>query len=128
MMSHLYFSKCFFAKTKQKKKRIFFSWKCNFCLVKTNCFSQVKQMGHIFKLFQCKNKQKKVEKIIIKTYKNCNFFIIILQIAGNKTKKWWTIVKKSKCLSYNRSRTIVPGNESCALHLIGHNKFCENIR
>ena len=46
-------------------------------------------------------------------------------------KKIWnmmktTIVKKSYMMSFIQSSVgyiIVPGNKSCALHLIGHNKF-----
>jgi len=75
----------FFCKNKAKKEKNIFLMKMQLLPGENKLLLPSETNGPYFKLFQCKNKQKK-EKIIIKTYKNCNFFIIILQIAGNTRK------------------------------------------
>ena len=92
-----------------------------------------KHMGHILKLFQCKKTKQKS-----RNFKNKIMYVCVkyAKFSLYQGKKIWnmmktTIVKKSYMMSFIQSSVgyiIVPGNKSCALHLIGHNKFCENIR
>ena len=85
-------------------------------------------MGHILKLFQCKKTKQKS-----RNFKNKIMYVCVkyAKFSLYQGKKIWnmmktTIVKKSYMMSFIQSSVgyiIVPGNKSCALHLIGHNKF-----
>lgn len=87
-----------------------------------------KHMGHILKLFQCKKTKQKS-----RNFKNKIMYVCVkyAKFSLYQGKKIWnmmktTIVKKSYMMSFIQSSVgyiIVPGNKSCALHLIGHNKF-----
>ena len=88
--------------------------------------------------FKVVSMQKKKTKQKSRNFKNKIMYVCVkyAKFSLYQGKKIWnmmktTIVKKSYMMSFIQSSVgyiIVPGNKSCALHLIGHNKFCENIR
>ena len=88
-----------------------------------------KTHGPYFKVVSMQKKTKQKSR----NFKNKIMYVCVkyAKFSLYQGKKIWnmmktTIVKKSYMMSFIQSSVgyiIVPGNKSCALHLIGHNKF-----